>query len=248
MHIPNEDKKTLAAVEQYMADEYWDYYINLGDFLDFNCISRFTENLPGRREGETVEKDYQAANAVLDRHCRAARRKNKNCKIYFIEGNHDYRPVAFVEHDPRLKGTLDVDKNLRLKERGIKWVRFHSKGELIKIGKATFIHGRYTNKYHAFKHVDSYYGWGVFYGHTHDVQEYGKVLHGYDKTVKGKSLGCLCDYSQRYLRGSPTNWQQAFSVFWFFKDGYFQDVTVPIFKHRFIGPTNGKIYDGKKAK
>ena len=48
-----------------------------------------------------------------------------------------------------------------------------------------------------------------------------------------------------YMRGKPNRWQQAFGVFHFYEDGYFQPMTIPIFKHRFVGPTDGKVYDGR---
>jgi hypothetical protein len=246
MQVPHEDKRTMRAVEAYMADERWDYYINLGDFMDFNCVSRYVRDLPRQKIGQTIAKDYEAGNAVLDRHCKAARRKNPRCEMVLLEGNHDYRIEAHIDKYPELEGCAEMENMLKLRERGIEWIRCHRDGATYSIGHATFIHGRFTNKYHSYKHCD-YYGCNIFYGHTHDVQEYGKVLHGEDKTIKGKSLGCLCDYKQAYIKGNPTNWQQAFAVFWFFLDGYFQEHTSAIFKHRFIGPTNGKVYDGRRG-
>ena len=34
MQVPFHDKLTLAAVEKYMADERWDEWVQLGDFID----------------------------------------------------------------------------------------------------------------------------------------------------------------------------------------------------------------------
>ena len=245
MQCPFEDQVTMRAVEQYMSDVAWDYVINLGDFMDFNCISRWNTGLPGLKAGENLERDYDHGNAVLDRHCIAARKKNPDCQMVLLEGNHDYRVVAWGHKYPELGELLSVPRMLRLRERGIKWVKSWSDGALYKVGKAVFHHGRFTNKYHAAK-MALHYGTPIFYGHTHDIQEYWQVLHGKDEVIKGKSLGCLCEYGQRYLKGAPTNWQQAITVFYFHEDGYFQDHTAPIFKHRFIGPTNGKVYDGRK--
>ena len=38
------------------------------------------------------------------------------------------------------------------------------------------------------------YGVCIFYGHTHDVMEFPLVTWGDNRTLVGKSLGCLCDY------------------------------------------------------
>lgn len=245
MQTPFEDRVTLKAVEKYMGEEYWDYVINLGDFMDFNCISHFNAGLPGLTLGETLEKDYDHANEILDRHVKLARKKNDSCEIVLLEGNHDYRVVIYGNRFPELGELLSVPRMLGLKRRGVKWVKSWSRGELYKIGHATFHHGRYVNIYHAAKMCRAY-GTNIFYGHTHDIQEFSVVLEGADKTIKGKSLGCLCEYDQKYLKGNPTKWQQAITVFYFHEDGFFQEHTIPIFKNRFIGPTNGKVYDGRK--
>ena len=57
MQVPHEDKQTMRAVEAYMASERWDYYINLGDFMDFNCVSRYVRDLPRQKVGQTIAKD-----------------------------------------------------------------------------------------------------------------------------------------------------------------------------------------------
>ena len=80
MQVPFQDSITLSAVEAYMADERWDEYINLGDFVDFDMISKFSEGLPGLVQGKTIAKAIGEANIILDRHVAAARKKNPKCK------------------------------------------------------------------------------------------------------------------------------------------------------------------------
>jgi len=243
-HVPFEDTRTMRAVEKYMADERWDWYVNLGDFLDLNCVSSFAAKQPGTKEGQRLVDDFVYAGAFLDRHLDAARRRNRQCRVTFLEGNHEERIERYGNLLPELKGLADVPRNLDLKARGVKWVRSCSRGQIHKEGNALFHHGLYASVYHARRHAD-YYGAPIYYGHTHDIQEFSRVLHGDDKTIAAKSLGCLCTYDMPWLKGRPTNWQHALSVFWVFSDGYFQEVTVRIFKHRFVGPTNGKVYDGR---
>jgi hypothetical protein len=246
MHLPFEDRVTMKAVEAYAADVPWDYYINLGDFLDFNCISRFNDNAPRKTEGETLFEDYNYANRFLDRHVEAVRNQNPDCQIVFLEGNHEERVERYKDQYPKLAGLFEVHKRLGLRDRGVKWVRHSSRmGKPYKIGHAKFIHGKYTNVYHAKKHALQYLS-NIFYGHTHDVQEVSLSAEGDDRTYKGKSLGCLCKYSQDYMGHDPSKWQQALTVFYFYPDGYFQEMTALIFKHRFVGPTNGRVYDGRK--
>ena len=244
MHLRFEDRITMKAVEAYMADETWDVYLNLGDLMDFNCIARFNDALPRRKMGQTLRKDYDYANMFLDRHLAAVRKNNGECRTVFLEGNHDERIERYADKYPEVEGVIEVEPALGLRARGVEWIRYNQK-RTFKIGHAHFHHGLYAGKYHANKHAMDF-GTCLFYGHTHDVQEYALTRKGDDSTIKAKSLGCLCGYDQAYIKGNPTKWQQALTVFWFYPDGYFQDVTVPIFKHRFVGPTTGKVYDGRK--
>jgi predicted phosphodiesterase len=242
IHIPYEDKQTLAAVLRYAADERWDHAVLLGDVMDFNCISAHNNGRPRLVEGESLGDDYDAGNAFLDSLSKAVRRKNPDCKIAFLEGNHEYRVERLLDAEPTLRGTIEVPKMLALRARGIQFVPSWSRGKLYRIGNAYFHHGRYTGIHHAKKHVE-HYGVPIYYGHVHDIQGYSKVLHGRDLTIEGASLGCLCDYEQRWMQGAPDKWQQAITVFRIFPDGYFQRETVAIFKHRFVGPTTGRVYE-----
>ncbi len=233
--IPYHDPRSIKAVEGVMKDFHWDRGVILGDFMDFNCISSHNERNLRAVEGTTIEADYEIGNKILDRWQKYIPNWD------YIEGNHEDRMTRYIDANPRLEGSIEVPKGLRLKERGINWVPYWSDGKPLKIGNAYFIHGKYTSEHHAKKHV-SRYGVNVFYGHLHDTQCYPLVLHGEDKTIVGQSLGCLCSYDQPYMKGSPSNWQQSFGAFHFFDDGFFSYEVVRIFKNRFY--FRGKVYQG----
>ncbi len=241
IHYPYEDKKTMKAVEKYMASQKWDELIYLGDVLDFDCISSHNKHKPGLTANKSVKHDYDYVNKKFQLHRSIV---GFNCKITFIEGNHDQRVERYIEEFPQLKGSLEVAKGLELEKKKINWVRYWSKGTPYKIGKATFIHGRYTNDTHSKKHVQAY-GTSTFYGHLHDRQLYSLTRNGDNKTIIGESLGCLCDYRQYWTKGYPNRWQQAFGTFYFFENGHFTHYVTSIFDHKFVGP-DGQVYDGNK--
>jgi hypothetical protein len=245
LHVPKHDAVTLAAVEKYITDERWDYLINLGDFMDWPFLHVRSKEKLREVEGERLMEHYDVGSEILDRHVKASRRKNDNCEFILLEGNHDYRIEVLIDANPTLEGLLEPERVLEFDKLGIKYVRSWSKNELFNIGNAHFHHGLYHNKYHAAK-MAAVFDVPIFYGHLHDTQEYSEIKQGADKTIAAQSMGCLCKYEQAYLRGRPTRWQQAFGVFWFFPDGYFQHSVVKIFKNRFVGPTNGELYDGKQ--
>jgi hypothetical protein len=220
-----------------MADHRWDEVVYLGDFMDFDLISSHNKDNLRAIAGKRLDAEYIYAGKILDRHQKAA----PKARFTLLEGNHEHRVERYIDANPVLEGKVEVETGLQLIKRRIKWVRFWSKGDSYRIGKARFIHGLYTNQYHSRKHVENY-GENIFYGHTHDVQSYSKELQGADRTIVGQSLGCLCRYDQKYIRGKPTKWQQAIAVFEFFPDGYFTYNVIRIFKHRFFA--EGKTYKG----
>lgn len=248
LQIPYHDPKALAAVEAYMKDVQKSRnpfvgWLQLGDFLDLDELSRWNQGYEASIEGN-LQRSFDAGNEFLDRHAKImqGKRKKRNFKMIIIQGNHDFRTVDYGKKHPHMREHCDFEKNLNLKERRIQYVKFWETDEMVRLGKAHFCHGRFTNKYHAAKMVDTY-GVCVYYGHTHDVMEMPKVLRGDDSTLVGKSLGTLCLYNQKYLKGAPTNWQQSFSEFFIFPDGNFQEVTHKLFNHKFMG-LNGKVYRG----
>jgi len=243
IHFPHHDKKALSVVEKYLADEVWDEWICLGDLLDFSQISSFNKTALRKIEGETLRADYDLAGEFLDRHQKLVRKRNRKAKFTLIEGNHEYRCEKYIDEHPQLRGLLEVEHGLKLKERGIKWVRNWSKGEMHTIGKAMFAHGLYVGVNHAKKMLDTYgsSGKSIIYGHTHDTMSQSRVSFGKHLDIMAQSLGSLCLPEQDYIGKKPTNWTQAFGVFYFHKGGDFNHYVVKLRKHSFFAP-NGKFY------
>lgn len=244
--LPYEDEIAMNVVEQYAADHKFDEWIDLGDYLDLDFLSRYNIGNHRANANKKLREHYDYGREVLDRRLKILRSNNPKAKMTIIEGNHDFRVESFLDTQPAMEGLIEVAEGLELKQKDVQWIRFWRDKSLYRIGKALFAHGLYTSKFHAEKMVNNY-GDNIFYGHTHDVQEFPKVLRGRDKTIVGQSLGCLCRYDQSYIKGAPTNWQQAFGEFWFFPDGHFTYYVPRIFKGRFIAP-DGKVYIGKGAK
>lgn len=247
--FPHHDPAAIRAVRMYARSRVWDHFIHLGDGMDFDAISSFSQRQLEKLSGYNFAADYTAYGAHLDDWSAAvehqARRQKKALpKKYFIEGNHEYRVVPYLDLHPQLRGLVEVPIGLDLEARGYEWIPFWAEGESLQIGHATFIHGLYTTMTHARKHVLTF-GTNVFYGHTHDVMCIPAVFQGEGKTIVGQSLGCLC-LPQQYMRGRPNNWQQAFGVFFWDENGMFSYYVPRILKDdkgraSFIAP-DGKVY------
>ena len=221
LHCPFQDTKTLSAVEKFMADYYWDEYVNLGDLMDFDQLSSFNKEKLRKLEARRILKDYEIANEILDRHQNIIRKNNKKAKFTLLEGNHEERMERFLDKVPQFEGILEIEIGLKLKERGFKWVKSWTERELHKIGKLHFSHGDYISKYHASKMVDSY-GVNMVYGHTHDVQNYTKTIMGKDKHIMAQSMGHLANENKLdYIKNRPNNWCQAVGIAEIRPDGSF---------------------------
>ena len=239
--IPYQDDRALAAFEKFMAAHTWDLYINLGDFLDFDSISSFNFGKPRAIRDRYLSSDFALANKILDRQQAIIRKRNPRAEFVLLQGNHEERVERYLDQNPQFEGLLDLPKLLRLDERKIKWVEAWSKGEVYKVGKATFTHGLYTNMYHAKKMLDAE-AHSVFYGHTHDMMCIPRTRRDKSDLQVGQSLGCMCEIEQSYMKGKPSNWQQGFGVFHFLPDGTYNYYTPRIIDGRFVGP-DGILYE-----
>ena len=231
------DIRAFKAVENCLKEYWWDGCVILGDFMDFNCISHFNKGSPGLVEGQTLAKDYKIANEILDRLLRAIRKKNPKAKIIYLEGNHEYRVIKYINENPERKGHDEVPINLRLKERDIRWVPYYDKNRYLIKGKLTFIHGIFVTDLHAKAHVMKY-GTSIITGHDHDLQIYSYHRAGKNDNIVGVSMMCLCT-PQRWEKG-PNRWQLGWGVVSFWKNGYFQIHPIPINGYRFV--FNNKEY------
>jgi hypothetical protein len=220
----------------------WAGLVYLGDVLDLGCISSHNEANLRAVEGQRILKDYKICDAkILQPHEQIIRKSNPKARIVWISGNHEFRATRWLSFNTQAIGMFEPEIVLKLKERNIEWIDFWEKGEVFKIGKATFGHGKYCNEGHAKKHALRYsVPYGSFpYGHTHDTN-CCVVPGANNKTIIAQSLGHLSKMP-KWMQGSPSNWEQAFAVFEFMPDGQYNYSVIRIKNHRFV--FNGVVYD-----
>jgi hypothetical protein len=239
--IPFHDQKSLDAVLSYASEIHWDGIIQLGDFMDWDFISRWSKENARKIEGQRFLEEYLHGNAVLDQIQTAVRTQNKDAHIVIIEGNHDWRIENVVDQTPALEGLIEMERNLRLAERNITYWRYWTHRKPFIIGKAWFIHGEYIGTHHAKKMAESFHR-NVFYGHTHDVMSYTKTT-AWGDSIMCSSLGTLSVLDLEYMGHRPSNWQQAFAEFFFQSNGNFNHYVTNIVENEFVA-INGRKYKG----
>ena len=244
-HFPLHDKKAINVVCQAIEMVSPDAYIDLGDTGEWELFSRHYWKNKERPPLEVLipmldkeVKDVNDGMDVID----ASLDKVKCTERYFIQGNHELWLDEFVNRHPYLP-EYKTENALKIKERGYEYWEYISDNKL-KIGKLNFTHGDYVPIHHAKKHLAAYKE-NIMYGHTHDLQRFTET--GLGGTQSAWSMGCLKDMKSsknKWLRGNLHNWNHAFAIVDWFKNGDFKVEVVEIIN----GRTSlwGKLIDGSK--
>ena len=227
-HFPIHDKKAIKIVCKAIEIVKPTMYIDLGDTGEWEHFSNHYWKGRNAKPMEDLipllDKDVKAVNKGMDIIDKSLD-KIKCKKRHFIQGNHEVWLDNFVVKYPYLDQYKTYNA-LRLKERGYEYHPYFRK-KLLKIGKLNFTHGHRTGMHHAKAHL-MMYGESVMYGHTHDLQRHTHSSLG--GTISAWSLGCLkdIDIDEDWLKGNLTNWNHAFAIIDFFKNGDYKVEVVEI--------------------
>ena len=242
MHIDEHDEYALCALLKFVQKYKPHGVINLGDFMEMDAVTHWPA--PDARPRRLTPQILKARKILttIDDAC------GPQCKFKkFLMGNHEdwlnqylvgNIPEALFELD-QLGVDLRFQELLGLKDFGYDTIPLN---EILKIGEHShFIHGYYTNKHHAAKHLDVF-GVNIYYGHLHDIQHHSTVsVNGVHEAA---SLGCLRKLNAPFLRGKPNNWSHAFGIFEYTFDGFYTRYTPVIINGKFS--YNGEVFDGTK--
>lgn len=237
-HAPLHDPVAHTAIMRLLYDLRPHEIICGGDLVDMQAISPHLVKKNNLRQiaASRLKTEIEAGARLLDdyqKHCK---------KLTYLEGNHEFWVERWINANPQLEGLLEVENQLQLKKRGIQWIpSWRDKQLVYRKGKAGFLHGIYTGKYHT-KRMSEEVDCNIFYGHTHDTNSFARSFLGQKDARIAQALGCLC-LPQPYMQGNPDNWQQALAIFHFRKDGFFNYDLLRIFDGGFYwGKT---FYSGK---
>lgn len=208
-HYPFEDEVCINVILKACKRLKPDYFINLGDALDFWQVSRFTKS-PYRRD--SIADDIERFCNDLDRFDDALPMKTK--KI-FIEGNHEHRVSRYIaELAPEV---VDLVRPLEdicdFEKRGWEYYRY---GEMCRIGDTLFMHGDLHGQNVSMAMIRKY-GINTVHGHAHTA---GIRWHqDADRQIFSMNCGHVSNpHKQPYLYGGVNNWTQGFGVVMFTDD------------------------------
>lgn len=236
IHYPHCDENVMEAVNEFIFDYAPNELVYMGDQISLDCISSWNEKKPLLKEGQRLLKDYNNFDKnILRVHENLTA---PDTRRIFMYGNHEQRSKWYCENHPELEGFIDIERHLKLVERGYKIVNFN---DIHNIGKLKAIHGYYWNKYHAVKTLEAFEG-NVVYAHVHNPQMFAKVSpvdkKGYHTAT---SLPCLCNINPAYKEGMPNFWVNGFGIVEHLPaNGYFNLYTIFIVDGSFMW--NGHYY------
>lgn len=214
IHIPYQDDKAVKILFEYGRKYKPDNVVINGDLLDFYRLSHFDQT-PERRDS-FPEEVSQGRKFLYE-----VRKRFKNSKIYFLEGNHENRlqrylwskaPEFYGLESLELGNMLDFNK-LKIKHIKVDGDYWSKMTGHLKIGDMVIMHGdnrlngASTSKYAGYSAKNTMMGIqsSSMIGHVHRLAQvnhqtpYGNLV--------GIEDGCLCQVP------GNANWQQGFVTF-----------------------------------
>jgi hypothetical protein len=207
LHIPYQDNDAIeAAFDEMEKQNIESLFIN-GDMLDFYQMS-FHEKDPRMVH---FKEELESGRQFLD-YCRS---RFPGIPIYFIPGNHENRFERYL----RVKASelLDMDEFrldvlLRVAEYGVQYIPFRSKvvfGDfLIEHGDKIPGAGGVVPARTALMRLKT----NCLINHFHKTSSSSQRVYGPDEstTIRGYSLGCLCELTPEYLE--INEWNHGFAI------------------------------------
>lgn len=239
VHRPFHNKILWAKLLQLIKDLGGSLYgiVLAGDYLDLYTLGSYNTESLANLSGLTLQDEYIDGLEGMDDLNKALR---KDCKKYFLFGNHEDRYFRHIKEKDNAKyggALLNPVEALYLHEKG--WeVKTDWMSDYFTLGDhLDVIHGIYTSVNAAKTHLDKTQH-SVMFGHTHRVQ----CFHNGNKAAF--NIGGLYDikskgfnYMQRLQRET---WANGFAIVNINDDGEFYVEQVNVWADKFLA--EGKIY------
>jgi predicted phosphodiesterase len=194
LHIPFHDERALDAALSWLKDQKPDSLVALGDICDFYGFSRWTKD-PRLVD---PERDY----LMVKQFWAVLRREFPDCKIYWKEGNHEYRFWDYLHKNApaliAMRTGLSMEELFDLKKLKI---HYSPRIERLEVGPISLMHGHEFNGLSATVNAAR----GLFNkakstavcGHLHQRSSHTEARLG-GKPISTWSIGCLCQLHPDY--------------------------------------------------
>lgn len=225
IHIPYHSITAVTACFNWAKDHDINTIIINGDLIDCHELSFFVKDPRKRKFSDEIKMTKQFLDALQNIF--------PNCKVYFKEGNHEYRLQRYLKvHAPALFDDAEyhMPTKLNLGERGIEWIQDK---RIIHAGNLNILHGHELgmgmSTVNPARTVFLKAKESTIIGDRHQTSEHSEPSLNGD-LVTCWSAGCLCELHPEYM---PINrWNHGFS-------------RVVVEKDKTFKVTNLRLKDGK---
>lgn len=233
-HISDDDDlDRFKYLAEFIIDKKPDHIVFMGDFLTLSCLSGWDKDKRMKMEGKRYKKEIDKANQALDIifypmiEMQDRQRKNKD-KIYrpeiiYINGNHENRLDRYLESDPTFEGLVSIEKDLKLKERGIKFIPYR---EYYYINDIAFTHIPFNKAKEASgvnitRKVSHLMFGSVVFAHVHSMEYECYKRHGQNDLQQILTTGCFFEKHEDYIHGRITEYWKGLVLLDSWKPGRF---------------------------
>lgn len=221
-----------------VLDYYGDRFTHLvifGDFGNWESLSRWAAL---RANTVFIKEDVELVNQRLDE--LEARTRRYGIHVIYLEGNHENWAAQLEAKYPQLRDHINLELQLRIKERGWTWV---PENHFYALGDLHFTHGHLKGVKRPSEYIRRK-GVSVAYGHTHTyTTESMRTLTGEHAAW---SVGCWAsvDPPPPYTRGDiPERWVHGVPLWQVRRSGRFQ-----LSYKRFIEESWTELEDGTELR
>lgn len=233
-HVPY--NINLRPIWKFIYDFRPDVVVLGGDIHDWTVASHWIANQSLMLDGLSLKKSFAELHKIVLEPLREVSRKS--IKVY-LKGNHEHWLEQTILLNRNGLGYWEMENNINTPKYNMELIRVN--GSYMPCENLVYIHGCYTNEYHAKKTVQAYHN-SVIYGHAHTIQSHMDISPvDIDKFYKASCVGCLSTTNPHYLKNKPNRHVNGFNYCYVNEDnGFFNDTTVVIVNNTFWA--NGKFY------
>lgn len=194
----------LAPVFEFITDFKPNIIVIGGDAHDFGAASEWVSDQSRHLDGGIILSNYEELKRIV---LNPLHKIAPKAKMKYLIGNHEHWLQEAAARNPNGRGYWEMERNLDLSGLNMELIPLNMPYRASQ--HLYYIHGHYTNKYHAYKTFSVYHK-NIFYGHMHDVQVYTAVSPLDSQPTKAASCGCLCNRNPSYKRNRPNDWVHGF--------------------------------------
>ena len=210
------------------------HIVFIGYLMTVDSMSAWDHNSNLMMEGRRFKKDIDSMNESLDRMLNCIdHMEGYKPSIYITWGNHEDRINRYIKkaENSILEGMLDIEKLLKIKERGITTVPYK---QWLMINGVGFTHIPFNNvspigsagQFVSIpKKVMQFYAFPTVYGHTHRLEYAEKTIQVEPnkwKTIQSLNCGSFLSWDgEDYMKGNHNEWTRCLVMLHHYEHGRF---------------------------